>query len=335
MNVLDYAIIAVYLIGVIIVGLRCKSKTQTTDEYVVAGRKMGLSIFIGTYMATSIGGGVLNGWVGTVYDSGLTLLPSMFAAYIAAILIGVFLAERVNNFSGLTAPEVLGKAYGKPSQLYGGICSFLYLMGTGPALQTVTFATVLNVVTGLPFVYGAVLSTVVILLFTYFSGFWGVAVTDYVQFIIMGVGVAAAAFYAFHHVGGWDGIVATVPQEHLHIPNDMTSIIRLIFTTSLSAFIDGNRYQRFYACKDARTAKRGTLLSIIPSHTFFMMILLLGTCSYVLLPDVAPDSVFSTLLLNYLPTGLRGIVFAALLAAILSTSDSYLLVAATNFSNDI
>lgn len=138
-------------------------------------------------MATSVAAVCSTDGIGTVYDSGLTILPSMFASYIATILIGVFLAERVNNFTGLTAPEVLGKAYGKPSQMYGGICSFLYLMGTGPALQTVTFATVLNVVTGLPFVYGAVLSTVVILLFTYFSGFWGVAVTDYVQFIIMGV----------------------------------------------------------------------------------------------------------------------------------------------------
>ncbi len=335
MNILDYLIIVVYLVGVVIVGLRCKSKTQTTEEYVVAGRKMGLSIFIGTYMATAIGGGVLNGWVGTVYDSGLTLLPSIFAIYIATAIIGLFLAERVNRFPGLTAPEVLGEAYGKPSQVYGGICSFLYLMGTGPALQTVTFATVLNVVAGIPYIYGAVISTVVILLFTYFSGFWGVAVTDYVQFIIMGVGVAAAAFYVFHHVGGWDGIVSTVPQDHLRVPNDMTNIIRLIFTTSLSAFIDGNRYQRFYACKDAKTAKKGTLLSLIPAHTFFMMILLMGTCAYVLLPDIKPDSVFSSLLLTYLPTGLRGIVFAALLAAILSTSDSYLLVAATNFSNDI
>ena len=335
MNILDYVIIAIYLSGVIIIGLRCKSKTQTTSDYIVAGRKMGLSIFIGTYMATSIGGGVLNGWIGTVYESGFALLPSMFAIYIATILIGLFLAERVNLFSGLTAPEVLGQAYGKSAQAYGGFCSFLYLLGTGPALQTVTFATVINVVTGLPFVYGAVFSTIVILLFTYFSGFWGVAVTDYVQFIIMGLGVAAAAFYVFKNVGGWDGIVTTVPHNHLTIPSDMTTIIRLIFTTSLSAFIDGNRYQRFYACKDAKTAKKGTLLSIIPAHTFFMMILLLGTCAYVLLPNITPDSVFSTLLLQYLPTGLRGIVFAALLAAILSTSDSYLLVAATNFSNDI
>ena len=92
MNVLDYVIIAIYLIGVIIIGLRCKSKTQTTSDYIVAGRKMGLSIFIGTYMATSIGGGVLNGWIGTVYDSGFALLPSMLAIYIATILIGLFLA---------------------------------------------------------------------------------------------------------------------------------------------------------------------------------------------------------------------------------------------------
>ena len=117
MNILDYLIIVVYLVGVVIVGLRCKSKTQTTEEYVVAGRKMGLSIFIGTYMATAIGGGVLNGWVGTVYDSGLTLLPSIFAIYIATAIIGLFLAERVNRFPGLTAPEVLGEAYGKPSQV--------------------------------------------------------------------------------------------------------------------------------------------------------------------------------------------------------------------------
>ena len=137
--------------------------------------------------------------------------------------------------------------------------------------------------TGLPFVYGAVFSTVVILLFTYFSGFWGVAVTDYIQFIIMGLGVAAAAFYVFKNVGGWEGITTAVPHDHLTIPSDMTAIIRLIFTTSLSAFIDGNRYQRFYACKDAKTAKKGTLLSIIPAHTFFMMILLLGTCAYALL----------------------------------------------------
>ena len=176
--------------------------------------------------------------------------------------------------------------YGKPAQAYGGLCSFLYLMGTGPAMQTVTFGTVINVVTGIPFVYGAIISTIVILLFTYFSGFWGVAVTDYVQFIIMGFGVAFAAWLCFEKVGGWEGIVATVPQSHLTITNDITAIIRLIFTTSLTTLIDGNRYQRFFACKDAKTAKKGTLLSLIPLHTFYMTILLLGTCAYILIPNI-------------------------------------------------
>ncbi|MCI8510592.1 MAG: sodium:solute symporter family protein [Lachnospiraceae bacterium] len=335
MGIIDYGIIVLYLIGVVAVGLMCKSKTATSSDFMIAGRKMGLSIFIGTYMATAIGGGVLNGWVGTVYDSGMALLPSIMAMYVATILIGCFLAEKLRNFGGFTAPDVLGKVYGKPSQAYGGLLSFLYLMGTGPAMQTVTFGTVIQVVTGIPFIYGAVISMVVILLFTYFSGFWGVAVTDYIQFIIMGFGVAMTAFVVFTRVGGWEGITASVPQDHLQMSTDITTMIRLVFTTCLTTFIDGNRYQRFYACKDAKTAKKGTLLTIIPMHTFFMMILLMGTCSYVLLPGIKPDSVFSSLLLTCLPVGLKGIVFASLLAAILSTSDSYLLVASTNFSNDI
>ena len=66
-----------------------------------------------------------------------------------------------------------------------------------------------------------------------------------------------------------------------------------------------------------------------------MAILLLGTCAYILLPSVKSDAVFSTLLLNYLPVGLRGIIFASLLAAIMSTCDSYLLCAASNMSVDI
>lgn len=335
MSKIDYIVILVYLVGVILVGLKCKEKTKSSSDYMVADRKLGISIFMGTYLATAIGGGVLNGWVGNVYESGLIILPSMIAIYIATIVTGLFLATKLRNFGGFTAPDVLGRMYGKPAQAYGGLCSFLYLMGTGPAMQTVTFGTVINVVTGIPFVYGAIISTIVILLFTYFSGFWGVAVTDYVQFIIMGFGVAFAAWLCFEKVGGWEGIVATVPQSHLTITNDITAIIRLIFTTSLTTLIDGNRYQRFFACKDAKTAKKGTLLSLIPLHTFYMTILLLGTCAYILIPNIKPDAAFSSLLLNELPPVLRGLVFAALLAAILSTSDSYLLVAATNYSNDI
>lgn len=335
MGIFDYAIIVIYMVAMVLIGFYFKSNTSDAADYIVAGRNLGISVFIATYLATAIGGGVLNGWVGTVYSSGLSLVPSMIVLYIFTAIIGLVLAPKLRKFGGFTAPDVLARSYDRQSQAIGGVFSFIYLLGTGPAMQTITFGTILNVITGIPFVWGCVISMAIILFYTYSSGLWGVVMTDYIQFLIMGFGVAIGAFFTYRGVGGWEGILQNVPQDHLAISADYTTILKLIVTTALPIMIDGTRYQRFYACKDEKTAKKGTLLSIIPMHIFYMLILLMGTCAYVLLPNIKADATFSTLLLHYLPAGIRGIVFAALLAAIMSTCDSYLLVSATNFSNDI
>lgn len=337
MAILDYVIIAVYMIAMVGIGFLYAAKAKSSDEYLVGGRSVSTPIFMATWLATCIGGGVLNGWVGTTYASGLSLIPSIITMYVLTIVIGVFMAEKIRSFGGVTTAQILRNTYGKKSQALAGVLGLINLVGQGPAMQTVTFGTVLNVVTGIPFVWGCVISMVIIFIYTYTAGFWGVVMTDYVQFIIMCLGIGMGAAFCFYGVGGWEGIVASVPAERLSIGGDssITDIIKLAATTALPIIIDGNRYQRLYSCKDAKTAKRGTLLCLIPLHFFYMIILLLGTCAYILLPDIKSDAAFSTLLLEYLPVGLRGIVFASLLAAIMSTCDSYLLCAASNVSVDI
>ena len=337
MATVDYIIIAGYMLGMVGIGFLFKSKTKSADDYLVGGRGVGLSVFMATWLATCIGGGVLNGWIGTTYASGLSLVPSIITMYVLTAVMGLFLAKKLRHFGGITTAQVLRKTYSNKSQAIAGVFSFINLLGQGPAMQTITFGTVLNVVTGIPFVWGCVISMVIILLYTYTAGFWGVVMTDYVQFIIMCIGVGVAAALCLNGVGGWEGIVASVPAERLRVYNEggITAIIKLAGTTALPIIIDGNRYQRLYATKDEKTAKVGTLGCLIPLHFFYMLILLLGTCAYILLPDIKADAAFSTLLLNYLPIGLRGIIFASLLAAIMSTCDSYLLCSASNFSIDI
>lgn len=337
MATIDFVIIGVYMLSMIGIGFIFKAKSKNTDDYLVGGRGVGLSVFMATWLATCIGGGILNGWIGTTYANGLSLVPSIITMYVLTAIMGLFLAKKLRHFGGITTAQVLRKTYSRKSQAIAGVFSFINLLGQGPAMQTITFGTVLNVVTGIPFVWGCVISMAIILLYTYTAGFWGVIMTDYVQFIIMCIGVGIAAAICLNDVGGWNGIVASVPAERLRIHNvgGVTAIIKLAGTTALPIIIDGNRYQRLYSTKDEKTAKIGTLGCLIPLHFFYMIILLLGTCAYILLPDVKSDAVFSTLLLNYLPVGLRGIIFASLLAAIMSTCDSYLLCSASNFSIDI
>lgn len=335
MTFLDNAIFYVYLILTLLIGLYFKNRSKTADEYIVADRRLGLSVFIATMVATSVGGGTLTGYVGKVYDAGLILIPTFVVFYFISVLIALLLAKKLRDFAGYTAPDVLGRTYGKGSQLLGGIASMIYMLGTGPALQTIALGTVMNVVLGIPFHYGAIIAMVIIIVYTYFSGMWGVAMTDYAQFIIMAIGVGVAGIFALNNVGGWEGVVSSLPKSYFTLNADVRSMVELAIVIALPSLIDGNRYQRFYSVKDRKTAKKGYLLAILPWHMVFMMVLLLGYTARVAIPGVEPDKVFATMLLISLPIGLKGIVFAALVAAIMSTADSYTLVGATNFAKDI
>ncbi len=337
MSVIDYAIIIIYMVAMVGVGLLVARRAKTADDYLVGGRSVTTSIFMATWLATCIGGGVLNGWIGTTYANGLSLIPSIITMYVLTAIIGLFLAKKIRAFGGVTTAQILRNTYGKKSQAIAGVLGLINLVGQGPAMQTITFGTVLSVVTGIPFVWGCVISMAIILLYTYTAGFWGVVMTDYVQFIIMCIGVGIAASICLAGVGGWSGIVASVPAERLglHVEGGIGAMAKLAGTTALPIIIDGNRYQRLYSCDSEKTAKKGTLLCLIPLHFYYMIILLLGTCAYIVLPEVSSDAAFSSLLLMYLPVGVRGLVFAALLAAIMSTCDSYLLCASSNLSLDL
>lgn len=270
MAIIDYVIIAVYMVGMVGIGFLFAGKNKSSDDYLVGGRGVGTSVFMATWLATCIGGGVLNGWIGTTYANGLSLIPSVITMYVLTAIIGLFMAEKVRSFGGVTTAQILHNTYGKKSQAIAGVLGLINLVGQGPAMQTITFGTVLHVVTGIPFVWGCIISMAIIFLYTYTAGFWGVVMTDYVQFVIMCFGIGMAAAICFSGVGGWEGIVASVPAERLTVHNDggITAIIKLAATTALPIIIDGNRYQRLYSCKSAKVAKKGTLLCLIPLHFF-------------------------------------------------------------------
>ncbi|MGN9098131.1 sodium:solute symporter family protein [Flintibacter porci] len=207
-------------------------------------------------------------------------------------------------------------------------------MGSGIAAQYVALGTCFNVLLGIDARIGMAIGAVIIIIITYSSGMWGVAITDYIQFVFLGLGVLVATAVCFASAGGWQGIVSAAPESYFEI--DPVSSIKLLCSTSLAVLIDGNRYSRFFSAKDAKTASRAALITAVPQFLVGFFAMVMGLAAIVVLPAGTPkDMVFPSLLAITIPTGLKGLCIGALIAAILSTADSYILTTSTNVSIDI
>ena len=332
-GILDWALIIIYMLAMVLVGVYFKTNDSMSD-FAVADKKLGLSVLTATLLATAIGGGALTGSVGNSFASGLLEVPKIIILLGINLFMALFVAKKMRNVGGFTAPELLGRVYGRRCQALGGLFCAIYMIGTGPAMQTIALGTCIHLLLGVNMQLGMIIGMAIVLMYTLSSGMWGVAMTDYVQFIFLVVGVLLATGIIYHGAGGWEGIVSSVPADHLKV--DTSGALELVCATSLPVLIDGNRYNRFFSAKDGNTARLATLIASIPQSLVLVMSLVMGLAAVNLLPAETPkDEVFATLLLTYLPTGIKGVCIAALMAAIMSTADSYMLTGATNLSVDL
>ena len=332
-GILDWALIIIYMLSMVLVGVYFKTNDNMSD-FAVADKKLGLSVLTATLLATAIGGGSLTGSVGNSFASGLLEVPKIIILLGINLFMALFVAKKMRNVGGFTAPELLGRVYGRRCQALGGLFCAIYMIGTGPAMQTIALGTCIHLLLGVNMQLGMIIGMAIVLMYTLSSGMWGVAMTDYVQFIFLAVGVLLATGIIYHGAGGWEGIVSSVPADHLKV--DTSGALELVCATSLPVLIDGNRYNRFFSAKDGNTARLATLIASIPQSLVLVMSLVMGLAAVNLLPAETPkDEVFATLLLTYLPTGIKGVCIAALMAAIMSTADSYMLTGATNLSVDL
>lgn len=245
-SVLDWALIIIYMLSMVGVGMYFKTDDSMQD-FAVADKKLGLSVMTATMLATAVGGGALTGSVGNSYMNGIVEVPKIIILLCINLFMGLFVAKKMRNIGGFTAPEMLGRVYGKKCQTLGGLFCAIYMMGTGPAMQSIALGTCIHLLLGVNMKVGMIIGMAIILAYTLSSGMWGVAMTDYVQFIFLAGGVLLATAIVYSGAGGWSGITSSVPAEHLQL--DTSGAIKLICATSLPVLIDGNRYSRFFFCE--------------------------------------------------------------------------------------
>ncbi|NEW78841.1 MAG: sodium:solute symporter family protein [Gelidibacter sp.] len=355
MAILDIVVFVVYMVLVLGIGFYFFNKNKTVKDYYIGGGEMS-SLHVGlSVVATDVGGGFSIGLGGLGFVMGISGSWMLFTGLIGAWLSAVFLIPKVvklGNLHGfLTFPEFLKHSYGTTVALVAGIISFIGYLGftssqflAGAKLAVGTFPS-LDLNEALLIMGG------IALVYTAFGGMKAVIYTDTFQWLILMGGLIFVGIpIAYNYLGGYEAIVEVLPDKYFSLQNvSWVQIVNWFVIIVPIWFVGMTLYQRIYACKDEKTAKKAWFIAGLfeyPTMAFMGVILGLfarvAAAKGIFISDgfeseigMDPEMGMPLLLKHVLPVGLMGLMLSAYFSAIMSTADSCLLAASGNFVTDI
>jgi SSS family transporter len=337
---LHYWVFGIYFL--IVFGIGWYSLRQTSDEadYWIAGGKLGWALGGGTLAATHTSAGTFIGTIGVMYTVGWSFGWLVLSIPLAYWFVAAVLAPRFTRVQKLTLPAFLEERY--YSQGIRGLSAVIILVATVVYIQAqiVAGGLIANIVFGVPLTWGMVGFTAVLLAYTVVGGMIAVVYTDFVQLIIMILGVILAVPLAIRQVGGLDELFTYVEAV-----NPLTFTWEglpgtLLFTMGL-AFMLGSvatpeKLIRLYAMKDMATIRRGILFAILVITGVNLLVFVLSLASVVLFPVLPTGDLAMPMIARaVLPPTLGALMLAAITSAMMSTVDSLLIVAGSALSYDL
>lgn len=355
MNIIDISVFIAYFLAMVGIGIYFYRKNKTSDDYYVGGRQMG-SVHIGlSVVATDVGGGFSIGLGGLGFLMGISGSWMLFTGLIGAWLASVFLIPKIFDISRhhrwFTFPQLFKHFYNKKVAFVAGIISAIGYIGftssqllAGAKLASATFLD-LNLQTAL------IIMGVIAVGYTVIGGLKAVIYTDTAQWIILMAGLIFIGIpLGYYSVGGIDAIRSTLSSDFLSLTNvGWATMFNWMITIIPIWFVGMTLYQRIYACKDEKTAKRAWYVAGIFEYPIMaFMGVLLGLFSrvgaeqgmfeyagYLTSQELDPEMGLPLLLRTVLPVGLMGLMLSAYFSAIMSTADSCLMAASGNVVTDI
>ena len=338
-NIQALIIVIGYLVGMLVIGyIVGKLKIKDADDYMVAGRRMGLFMVAFSLSANNIGGGSTTGLAGKAYTTwGMSAVWYVLAASIAMIPLAYF-APKIRKTMAVTIPEVVGRRFGKFSSGFSAVLNILALFCLTSS-QIAASGSVVSVLTGIDTRICLIIAGVVVILYTTFGGMIADQISDLVQFLIILLGLAIATPFVIKGCGGWSAIASKLPSEQLSFTKiGWVAIIGYIFNYFCTFLSGPEMISRFESAKDEKTAQRASLLSAVLMAAMAVFPTLLGLAALSVKESIgnpASGSAMMAVTQAYAPTIITGIVSAAIISATMSSADSNLLCMSTMIINDL
>jgi len=348
MTILDYLIFAAYMGGVLAIGYYHFRRNKSTEDYYVGGRSIkahhvGLSI-----VATDVGGGFSIGLGGVGFMMGLSGSWLLFTGLVGAWVTAVFIIPRIKaidaEHSMFTYPDFLRFRFDDRVALLAAVISGLgYLGFTGAQILAGAKLASATIITEAPFGmdplnFSLYVIAVITILYTVIGGIKAVIYTDTIQWMILLSGLLLVTVpFTLYKIGGWTKLRSTLPPEFFSLGNiEVTTFINWMVTIIPIWIIAMTLYQRMYACKDEKEAKRAWYIAGLFEYPVMAYTgVFLGMCARVVFPDVDSEMAMPMLIRDMLPIAVTGIVIASYFSAIMSTADSCLMASSGNIVNDV
>ncbi len=350
LHFVDWIIVALFLGGMIFIGFWFNKRRQGFDDYFMAGRSLTAPLLVGTLVSTFYGLDTLFGTSEVGFYEGISAFFAYSLPYTALYFVMAFIAPKFKEKfpAGTTMQEITLKKYGKGAGMMASIAAFIYSTNT---MEMMGIGFLLHLVAGIPFWLGTIIGAAIVIIYTWTGGLWAVTMTDFVQFVAMMVTVGFALIIGWRMIGGFErvfeGLTAWAGSAE-----DATYFFRIgagyltpwtLFAYSVTAFAvlcEPAFFQRMFASAGPKEIRKAFGVGIPMWLSFdwavsFLGILGAAAIGLGIIPEVEANQALMAIVGQYLPVGLLGIFVAGVLAAAMSTADSYFLVAGGVIGFDI
>ena len=334
LDLLDILVLILYTAMLLFIGFKTQwKKEDTLTDFLLAGRKITLPVFVATFVSSWYGGIMGVGEMTYRYGFSNWIMQGL-PYYIFGFLFALFMAKKIRESNLLTIPDKLLASYDKKNALLGALLTFILVT---PAPYILMVAVFLQLLFNINIISAIIISTLISIPYLYFSGFKSDVSTDIFEFFIMFLGLGIILPFAIFNYGGYNFLVANLPPPHLTITGGLSiQYIIIWFFIALWTLIDPSFHQKCLAAKDSKVARNGILISILFWFIFDFLTTSIGLYSKAILPDLdQPMWAYPMLGNKILPPIAKGFFFAGLLATIMSTLNSYALISSTTLGKDL
>lgn len=308
-------------------------RLRDTTDYLIGGRALTMPAFVASLVSTWYGGILGVGEYSYLYGVSNWLVFGI-PYYLWALVFAIFLATKARRTHFISLPDHIGQAYGRGPGLLGALVVFVM---TVPAAYVLMLGNFGEILLGWPLWVGASVGAGLSIMYLFIGGFRSAIRADLLQFVCMFGGFSLILPFAINEFGGWSFLKSQLPETHLTASggNSWWFIISWYFIAT-STLVEPAFYQRCYAAKDEKTAKRGIFWSVAFWILFDFMTTSTGLYARAALHGLEnPSMSYPILAERVLPAGMLGLFYVGLLATIVSTVDSYMFLSAVALGRDV
>ena len=343
-------LVIVYLLVTIAIGLYAAKRVKSASDFAIAGRHLPMAMIVTTTFATWFGSETVLGIPAKFVNSGLNgVVEDPFGAGTCLVLVGLFFAGKLYRMTLLTISDYYRERYGRTVEVACSLIIMLSYLGWVSA-QVTALGLVFNILSGgtIGMALGMAIGVVSILAYTLFGGMWSVAITDFIQMIILVLGLAILAVFAGQQAGGAKEVLNLAlsrdlfhfwPEPSFH---DVVFFFAAAITMMLGSIPQQDVFQRVMSANSMTAATRGPVIGGLCYILFAFVPMFLVVSALIIMPEKAaqlvaedPQRVLPTLVMEQMPFIMQVLFFGALLSAIKSAASATLLAPSVTFTENI